>query len=54
MIFYESVGLVAYLYCGRAQPSMTNVIPMDPAKASVTSLKTNKSAYINAQIKIQE
>lgn len=27
-----------YLYCGRAQAKITNVIPMDPAKAKLTKL----------------
>lgn len=39
-----------YLYCGKAQANITNVIPIEPAKAKDTKLKNIKDynqLYIN-------
>lgn len=31
-----------YLYCGKAHPNITKVIPKDPANARITNLKQRK------------
>jgi len=34
-----------HLYSGRAHPSITSVIPIEPAKAKVTSLKQTHTLF---------
>lgn len=34
-----SIFLCTYLYCGKAHPSTSNVIPTEPEKANATKLK---------------